>query len=141
VMLSYLDIAKKALEQHKAQLQGAKPESKKDEFNEINEDASVSLEHDAREAELQEISDRIEHEGYLLLWSNVLEDFVAFYMTEADRQDIPAFYVPYSNSELQALFSEESSDWSLEELRRIYMAKKIAGFVVTEVHNESPNEL
>jgi len=135
-MLSYLDIAKKALEQHKAQLQGAKPESKKYEFNESNEVASASSEHDAREAQLQEISDRLEHEGYLLLWSNVLEDFVAFYMTDADRAKIPAVFVPYSDSEIQELFREDRPGWSVEGLKRIHMAKKIAGLKVTEVHDD-----
>jgi hypothetical protein len=54
-----------------------------------------------RARELQEIARRVMEEGYVLLWSTVLEDSVAFYKNETDRDRIPAGFVPYSDSELQ----------------------------------------
>ena len=86
--------------------------------------------------ELQEIARRVEEEGYVLLRSTLLDDLVAFYKTEADRGRIPAGFVPYSDSELQTLFREDDPEWSAEGLRRVHMAKKIAGFTVTDVHDE-----
>ena len=86
--------------------------------------------------ELQEIARRVEEEGYVLLRSTLLDDFVAFYKTEADRERIPAEFVPYSDRELQTLFREDDPEWSAERLRRTHMAKKIAGFTVTDVHDD-----
>ena len=86
--------------------------------------------------ELQEIARRVEKEGYVLLRSTLLDDFVAFYKTEADRGRIPAGFVPYSDSELQTLFREDDPEWSAERLWRTHMAKKIAGFKGTEVHDD-----
>ena len=91
---------------------------------------------DAGAAELKEIVRRVEGEGYVLLWSTVLEDFIAFYRSPADRTRIPAGFVPYSDTELYELFNERSADWSVEALRRIHMAKKVAGFKVMEVHDD-----
>ena len=91
---------------------------------------------EAGTTELEEIARRVEEEGYVLLRSTLLDDFVAFYKTEADRERIPAGFVPYSDSELQTLFREDDPEWSAEGLRRVHMAKKIAGFTVTDVHDE-----
>ena len=86
--------------------------------------------------ELQEIERRVEEKGYVLLRSTLLDDFVAFYKTEADRGRIPAGFVPYSDRELQTLFREDDPEWSEERLWRTHMAKKIAGFTVTNVHDD-----
>ena len=75
-------------------------------------------------------------EGYGLVWSHDLGDYVAFYNTDADRARIPAGFVPYSESELHELYREDSPEWSVEGLRRIHMAKKIAGIKVTDVRDE-----
>ena len=87
------------------------------------------------DAEYKEMARRVEEEEYALLWSSLLEDFVAFYNTDSDRAKIPAGFVPYIDSELQELFREDSPGWSIEGLRLIHAAKKLAGFKVTEVHD------
>jgi hypothetical protein len=62
--------------------------------------------------------------GYVLLWSEVLEDMVAFYKTEADREKIPPGFVPYSDQELRELFGEGKATLSARTLRLIHEAKK-----------------
>ena len=77
-----------------------------------------------KEDELQEIIRRIEEDGYVLLWSTVLEDLIAFHRTEIDRKKIPPGFVPYSDAELQELFGEQSEKVSLSRLRNIHEKKK-----------------
>jgi hypothetical protein len=91
---------------------------------------------EAGATELQEIERRVKEEGYVLLRSTLLDDFVAFYKTEADRERIPVWFVPYSDNELQTLFREDDPKWSAERLRRVHMAKRIAGFTFTGVQDE-----
>ena len=79
--------------------------------------------------ELTEIEARVERDGYVLLWSNTLNDFVAFYKTEADREKIPPGFVPYSDKELYELFGKNSSPRK-HTLRLIHEAKKLGGCVV-----------
>jgi hypothetical protein len=77
--------------------------------------------------ELTEIEARVERDGYVLLWSNALNDFVAFYKTEADREKIPPVFVPYSLAELDCLFGHGKPPASL---KLIHEAKKLGGRVV-----------
>ena len=79
--------------------------------------------------ELTEIEARVERDGYVLLWSNTLNDFVAFYKTEADREKIPPGFVPYSDKELFELFGKNSSPRK-HTLRLIHEAKKLGARVV-----------
>jgi len=83
----------------------------------------------ADDQELQEIENRVSTKGYVLLWSNTLNDFVAFYKAEADREKIPPGFVPYSDKELWELFGKGSSP-AKHTLRLIHEAKKLGGFVV-----------
>jgi hypothetical protein len=77
--------------------------------------------------------------GYVLLWSSVLEDLVAFYGTDADLEKIPPGFVPYSLDELDKLFADENNEWSPDSLRLLHHAKK-QGAVVTEVRREADDE-
>ncbi len=79
--------------------------------------------------ELTEIEARVERDGYVLLWRNTLNDFVAFYKTEADSEKIPPGFVPYSGKELFELFGKNSSRGK-HTLRLIHEAKKLGGRVV-----------
>jgi len=79
--------------------------------------------------ELTEIEARVERDGYILLWSNTLNDFVAFYKAEVDREKIPPGFVPYSDKELLELFGKNSSPRK-HTLRLIHEAKKLGGCVV-----------
>jgi len=81
--------------------------------------------------ELTEIEARVERDGYVLLWSNTLNDFVAFYKTEADREKIPPGFVPYSDKELFELFGKNSSPRK-HTLRLIHEAKKLGAEVVED---------
>ena len=83
----------------------------------------------ADDKELTEIENRVLTKGYVLLWSNTLNDFVAFYKTEADREKIPPGFVPYSDKELFELFGKNSSPRK-HTLRLIHEAKKLGGCVV-----------
>jgi hypothetical protein len=87
------------------------------------------------EANIAETRFRVVQDGYVLLWSAVLNDLVAFYGTEADREKIPPGFVPYSLAELDKLFADESNEWSPESLRLLHHAKK-QGAVVTGVRRE-----
>jgi len=80
----------------------------------------------ADDKELTEIENRVLTKGYVLLWSNTLNDFVAFYKTEADREKIPPGFVPYSDKEL---FGKNLSPCK-HTLRLIHEAKKLGGCVV-----------
>jgi len=83
----------------------------------------------AADQELTEIENRVLTKGYVLLWSNTLNDFVAFYKTEADREKISPGFVPYSDKELCELFGKSSSPRK-HTLRLIHEAKKLGGCIV-----------
>ena len=83
----------------------------------------------ADDQELLEIENRVLTKGYVLLWSNTLNDFVAFYKTEADREKVPPGFVPYSDKELYELFGKNLSPRK-HTLRLIHEAKKLGGCVV-----------
>ena len=78
---------------------------------------------DQREDELKELVRRVEEEGYVLLWSNVLQDLVAFHGNDVDPATIPAGFVPYSEEELCYLFPEDEHAMSENALRLIHKAK------------------
>ena len=86
----------------------------------------------ANDQELLEIENRVLTKGYVLLWSNTLNDLVAFYRTEADREKIPPGFVPYSDQELRELFGEGKAALSPSTLRLIHEAKKIGAEVVED---------
>mgnify|MGYP004451397417 FL=1 len=76
------------------------------------------------ESEMQDIDKRIKQEGYVLLWSKQLEDYLAFHRDDLDPQSIPVGFVPYSDSEMKELFGLTNAEPSLESLKRIHDAKK-----------------
>ena len=75
------------------------------------------------------IARKVEEQGYVLVWSSVLEDTVAFYNTDEDRVKIPPGFVPYSTDELKELFGEPQSSPNTNALRLIHQAKKLRGRV------------
>ena len=78
---------------------------------------------DQLDDEMTELVRRVEEEGYVLLWSNVLEDLVAFHRDDVDPATIPAGFVPYSEEELRHLFPEDEHVPSENALRWIHAAK------------------
>lgn len=82
-----------------------------------------------RDKELAEIVTRVHKEGFVLLWSKVLEDFVAFYRDEETRGTIPPGFVPYKDVELWELFGADKPPLSQDKLRLIHEAKRLGGCV------------
>ena len=80
--------------------------------------------------ELEQIAQRVQSEGYVLLWSTVLDDLVAFYHDEESRGKIPPGFVPYSEGELNKLFGGQKQV-SIAALKLIHEAKKAGGAKVT----------
>ena len=78
----------------------------------------------ADDSELAEMVRRVEEEGVCLVWALALEDFVAFYGSEADLENVPPDFVPYSETELLKLFAPVQEDISINALRLIHAAKK-----------------
>jgi hypothetical protein len=89
------------------------------------------LDAEATDKELDEIAIRIRIEGYVLLWSNVLCDLVAFYKGEEDRAKIPPGFVPYSLNELKELFGK-GKQITPQRLRLIHEAKREGCHIVGE---------
>ena len=85
-------------------------------------------------SELQEIVRRTQSEGSVLLWCEILNDYIAFYMTEQDLRGIPPGFVPYSIQELLELFGEGKGAPSEQMLVRVHAAKK-AGCKVVGSHD------
>ena len=79
---------------------------------------------DQRQEELEELVRRIEREGYVLVWSNLLEDLLAFHRDDVSPAIIPADFVLYTDRELRHLFGEGKPEPSDETLRLIHQAKK-----------------
>ena len=91
-----------------------------------------------RDDEMMELERRVEEEGYVLLWCEVLRDLVAFHRNDVDPATIPAGFVPYSDDELRHLFGEDGAQPSPDELRLIHAAKQ-AGVVITDsTQDEEP---
>ena len=90
---------------------------------------------DQREDELKELVRRVEEEGYVLLWCEVLRDLVALHRDDVDPATIPAGFVPYSDDELRYLFGEDGDQPSPDALRLIHAAKK-TGAIITNSRKE-----
>jgi hypothetical protein len=74
--------------------------------------------------EVIEIQRNVEQNGVCLVFSHVLNDFVAFYVAEADKAKIPAGFTAYSERELMELFGPDKPELSPEALRRVHRFKK-----------------
>ena len=88
--------------------------------------AREELDIDWLEVEFQK---RMDEKGYVLLWSELFQDFVAFYMKSEVLNNIPDKYVTYSDQELKDLFSEGKS-LSQKKLKFIHNIKKVFGSVI-----------
>ena len=82
------------------------------------------------DSELSDIIRLVRERGYVLLWSNVLEDAVAFIQNDFDPTGLPTGFTAYTVDELSLLFADTSL--SGDSLRLIHVAKK-RGATVTDV--------
>ena len=89
------------------------------------------------ELELEEkIERQMTEKGYVLLFSELFEDFVAFYKDPAVLSKIPLpmpsipeeKYIPYSDEELRALFGEGRKP-SVARLKYVHNVKKVFGTI------------
>ena len=80
-----------------------------------------------RDQEMKDIVSLVKKQGYVLLWSSVLEDGVAFIHDDYDPSKLPLAFTPYTLDELCMLFSDDSL--SADSLRLIHVAKKHGGKV------------
>ena len=96
-------------------------------MNEIRLYKSDLLDVLPRDEELDDIVRHVREDGYVLIWSNVLEDSVAFIHDDFDPVRLPHGFVPYTLSELSKLFADDSL--SADSLRLIHVAKQHGGKV------------
>ncbi len=89
--------------------------------------ATLTTEDAYREA----LAAKLERVGVLLLWSDTLQDTVAFVRSEAELSCVPAGFVPYLDSELRELFPQGKPPPTPGHLRLVHEAKKLAGARVT----------
>jgi hypothetical protein len=78
--------------------------------------------------ELAEIVSRVWKRGYVLLWSSVLQDTVAFTRTWEDSKHVPLAFTVYTLDELVSLFNGDPVDEG--SLRSIHSAKQLGGRIV-----------
>jgi hypothetical protein len=79
------------------------------------------------DSELSDIVRHVREDGYVLLWSNVLEDSVAFIQSDFDPVGLPTGFTAYTLDELSLLFADTSL--SADSLRLIHVAKQYGGKV------------
>ena len=84
---------------------------------------------------MTELVRRVEEKGYVLLWSNVLQDLVAFHRNDVDPATIPAPFVPYSDDEVRHFFRGDGVSLSADALRLIHAAKR-TGAVITDSRSD-----
>ena len=123
-MIPTLKEHKNELREHLCRLQR---ECREQSYGLIYSDSTASDE------ELAELERRVKDEGFVLCYSQVLNDYVAFCRDEIDVKAIPAGFVPYSDSELRQLFGPDKPD--LKSLSLIHHAKK-NGLKVTGNYDE-----
>ncbi|MCH8064118.1 MAG: hypothetical protein IH861_16640 [Chloroflexi bacterium] len=90
---------------------------------------------EASSKELLEVEYSVMSSGYALFWSDVVEDFIAFYGDEKYLAHIPPGFVPYSVQELWHLFGKEEDFLSNEAFRLIHKAKK-TGAIITGANDD-----
>jgi hypothetical protein len=82
------------------------------------------------DSELSEIVRHVRENGYALLWSNVLQDTVAFTESFQDANQVPVPFIIYTLDELVEVFGSETP--SVGSLRRIHLAKKHGGRIIDD---------
>ena len=75
----------------------------------------------------------VEAMGHVLIWSNVLEDLIAFCWTPEDAERVPRGVVAYTADELAMLFPQEAGGPGDNGLKLIHRAKQLGGGSVRSV--------
>ena len=58
------------------------------------------------DSEVVEIVRQVREQGYVLLWSNTLQDLVAFAQTDAYKDNVPPGFTTYTITELMEVFGD-----------------------------------
>ena len=82
------------------------------------------------DSELVEIVRLVKDQGHVLLWSNVLQDLVAFAQTDVDKEDVPPSFTIYTVAEIMEIFGNGTP--SPGSLKLIHQAKKHGGRVIND---------
>jgi hypothetical protein len=82
--------------------------------------------------ELLEIEQRVKTEGYLLLWSSLFNDLIAFCDSPSDAERVPRGIVAYTADELLILFGDPNSGPSEGALQLIHQAKQFGGGILSD---------
>lgn len=82
------------------------------------------------DSELTEVVNRVLVRGFVLLWSSVLQDTVAFVRAWEDSKHVPISFTVYTLDELMTLFGSDPIDEY--GLRRIHQAKKYGGRIIDD---------
>ena len=82
--------------------------------------------HTPDDDELTDIVRRVIDNGYCLLWSHVLRDFVAFVRTVEDANSVPRHFTVYYLDELMQVFGGRAPH-TPDALRLIHRAKQFGG--------------
>lgn len=94
--------------------------------------------YEAGDAEIAEAEAAIERDGYVVLWSNVLKDLVAYVLTEEDATKVPTRIVVYTMVELRQLFGVDGDKKpGARMLRMIHEAKRLGARVVPKDQGRS----
>ena len=93
---------------------------------------------DQRDDEMTELVRRVEEEGYVLLWCEVLRDLVAFHRNDVDPATIPAGFVPYSDDEVRHFSRGDGVSLSADALRLIHAAKRTGAVITDSTQDEEP---
>jgi hypothetical protein len=93
---------------------------------------------DQRDDEMAELVRRVEEEGYVLLWCEVLRDLVAFHRDDVDPATIPAGFVPYSDDEVRHFSRGDGVSLSADALRLIHAAKRTGAVITDSTQDEEP---
>ena len=89
---------------------------------------------------IRNLQDEVDHKGYVLIWSTVLKDLIAFCRTTKDAERVPRGIVVYTAHELALLFPVETGGPGDAGLRLIHHAKKLGGGHVMEVEPTQVDE-
>ena len=92
------------------------------------------------QAEWDEIRLEVYTKGSVLLWSEVLNDFIGVYATEYERDRIPPGFVQYSSDELWHIFGEGKPDVAENTIRLLHRAKVLGARISESYPGEETDD-
>jgi len=106
------------------------PRNLHDEIRRHKLDLLNRLARQPSDSELIELVRTVNAQGYVLLWSNVLRDTIAFVKSYEDAGSVPRHFTIYTVDELMEIFGDQTP--SPSSLKLIHEAKKHGGRITGE---------